>query len=156
MRAPKELQKRISDGSESDGCIRGIRCPAHYSPVMCLPAPDDAACLRGGRIALCSHTASSLTSMPKLVVPPLPLSGLFAVSKPSGPTSMSVLEDIKQLVCNSRLFVDARKLENRPRKDNKRRKRDVVKIGQGGTLDPLADGVLGIIHHYLSYCYVSD
>ncbi|KAF8559764.1 pseudouridylate synthase 4 [Imleria badia] len=80
--------------------------------------------------------------MPKVVLPPLPLSGLFAVSKPSGPTSMSVLEDIKQLVGNSRLFVDARKLENRPGKDGRKRRKDAIKIGQGGTLDPLADGVL--------------
>ncbi|KAI9571348.1 pseudouridine synthase [Boletus coccyginus] len=80
--------------------------------------------------------------MPKVLVPPLPLSGLFAVSKPSGPTSMSVLEDIKKLVGNSRLFVDARKLENRTGKDGRKRRKDTVKIGQGGTLDPLADGVL--------------
>lgn len=86
--------------------------------------------------------------MPKVVVPPLPLSGLFAVSKPSGPTSMSALEDIKQLVGNSRLFVDSRKLENRTGKESRKRRKgkDVVKIGQGGTLDPLADGVLGTIH----------
>lgn len=59
---------------------------------------------------------------------------------------MSVLEDIKQLVANSRLFVDARKLENRSGKDSRKRKKDALKIGQGGTLDPLADGVLGTIH----------
>jgi tRNA pseudouridine55 synthase len=59
---------------------------------------------------------------------------------------MSVLEDIKQLVGNSRLFVDARKLENRPGKDGRKRRKDAIKIGQGGTLDPLADGVLGKIH----------
>ena len=59
---------------------------------------------------------------------------------------MSVLEDIKQLVGNSRLFVDARKLENRTGKNSKKRRKDTVKIGQGGTLDPLADGVLGKTH----------
>lgn len=58
---------------------------------------------------------------------------------------MSVLEDIKQLVGNSRLFVDAGKLANRAGKDSKKRRKDVIKIGQGGTLDPLADGVLGKI-----------
>lgn len=84
--------------------------------------------------------------MPKVTVPPLPLSGLFAVAKPSGPTSMSVLEDIKQLVGNSRLFVDPRKLESRSGKDSRKRRKDAVKIGQGGTLDPLADGVLGTAH----------
>jgi len=80
--------------------------------------------------------------MPKVSIPPLPLSGLFAVAKPSGPTSMAVVEDIKQLVGNSRLFVDASKLENRTGKGSRKRRKDSVKIGQGGTLDPLADGVL--------------
>lgn len=59
---------------------------------------------------------------------------------------MSVLEDIKRLVGNSRLFVDPRKLENRTGKESRKRRKDAVKIGQGGTLDPLADGVLGTIH----------
>lgn len=60
---------------------------------------------------------------------------------------MSVVNDIKKLVVSSRLFVEADKL-NQPKsgKDKKRGRfaKDVVKIGQGGTLDPLADGVLGI------------
>ena len=84
--------------------------------------------------------------MPK-VLTSFPVSGLFAVAKPSGPTSMSVVNDIKQLVTSSRLFVEADKI-NQPKsaKEKKRGKfaKDVVKIGQGGTLDPLADGVLGI------------
>ncbi|KAH7889363.1 pseudouridine synthase [Phlebopus sp. FC_14] len=85
--------------------------------------------------------------MPKVSIPQLPLSGLFAVSKPSGPTSMSVLEDVKQLVVKSRLFVESGKLEKRVAGKGKsyKRGRDTVKIGQGGTLDPLADGVLGKI-----------
>ncbi|KAI6109502.1 pseudouridine synthase [Pisolithus sp. B1] len=72
--------------------------------------------------------------MPKVTSPHLPLSGLFAVYKPSGPTSMSVLEDIKKLICKSPLFADAT--------GKGKRAKDTVKIGQGGTLDPLADGVL--------------
>ncbi|KAF9227691.1 pseudouridine synthase [Gyrodon lividus] len=85
--------------------------------------------------------------MPKVAVSLLPLSGLFAVSKPSGPTSMSVIEDIKQLVSKSRLFVEVEKLENRaPGKEKTfnrgKRRKGSIKIGQGGTLDPLADGVL--------------
>ena len=61
---------------------------------------------------------------------------------------MSVINDIKQLVANSRLFVDAEKLEEKKRQGKSkkgsrgRHARDTVKIGQGGTLDPLADGVL--------------
>src|ERR1700683_5364058 len=86
--------------------------------------------------------------MPKVSLAALPVSALFAVAKPSGPTSMTIINDIKQLVAGSRLFVEAEKLEERKRKDKSNgshrgnRMRDVVKIGQGGTLDPLADGVL--------------
>jgi tRNA pseudouridine55 synthase len=81
--------------------------------------------------------------MPKVSSPVLPLSGLFAIAKPSGPTSMSVINDIKQLVANSRLFVTADKLEKGKRKVSRGKSKDTLKIGQGGTLDPLADGVLG-------------
>ena len=84
--------------------------------------------------------------MPK-VVTKFPVSGLFAVAKPSGPTSMAVVNDIKKLVIKSRLFVQEDKLNQRkPHKEKKRGRfgKEVVKIGQGGTLDPLADGVLGI------------
>ncbi|KAH9958304.1 pseudouridine synthase [Russula dissimulans] len=72
---------------------------------------------------------------------PLPLSGLFGIIKPSGPTSMHIVGELKKLVCNSRLFVDEEKLGKKAGK-KKTRRRDDVKIGQGGTLDPLADGVL--------------
>ncbi|KAI8998646.1 pseudouridylate synthase 4 [Trametes punicea] len=75
-----------------------------------------------------------------------PLSGLFGVVKPSGPTSMSLVNDIKQLVANSPVFVEESKLVQKAKQPRKRSKyrRDAVKIGQGGTLDPLADGVLVI------------
>jgi hypothetical protein len=58
---------------------------------------------------------------------------------------MSVINDVKQLVVNSRLFVEPEKLaKNKGNQLLKRRRmREAVKIGQGGTLDPLADGVLG-------------
>lgn len=86
--------------------------------------------------------------MPKISLSHLPLSGLFGVIKPSGPTSMSIINDVKQLVARSALFVEAEKLERTkgqkiPNKG--KRARDAIKIGQGGTLDPLADGVLGEI-----------
>ncbi|KAH9009693.1 pseudouridine synthase [Lactarius hengduanensis] len=76
--------------------------------------------------------------MPKS--PTLPLSGLFGVVKPSGPTSMHVVNQLKKLVNDSRLFVHKEKLEKTAGK--RRTRKDNVKIGQGGTLDPLADGVL--------------
>ncbi|KAF8077875.1 pseudouridylate synthase 4 [Lyophyllum atratum] len=82
--------------------------------------------------------------MPKVALPPFPLSGLFGVAKPSGPTSMSVINDVKLLIAQSRIFVEADKLEKTKGQKVKRgkRARDGIKIGQGGTLDPLADGVL--------------
>ena len=78
--------------------------------------------------------------MPKSLAS-LPISGLFGVIKPSGPTSMDIVNQLKGLINNSRLFVEEKKLEKVAGK--KRARRDKVKIGQGGTLDPLADGVLG-------------
>jgi tRNA pseudouridine55 synthase len=80
--------------------------------------------------------------MPKVSFPPLPLSGLFAVAKPSGPTSMSLVNDLKEILTTSRLFADTGKATNKGKKQGKRRQ-NALKIGQGGTLDPLADGVLG-------------
>ncbi|KAJ8517556.1 hypothetical protein ONZ45_g5258 [Pleurotus djamor] len=56
---------------------------------------------------------------------------------------MSIINDIKELVARSKLFVDAEKLKSVSKtKKIGRRGKDIVKIGQGGTLDPLADGVL--------------
>jgi len=55
---------------------------------------------------------------------------------------MHVVDQLKRLISNSRLFVDEEKLNRKP-PGKKRTRRDNVKIGQGGTLDPLADGVLG-------------
>lgn len=90
--------------------------------------------------------------MPKAMNPIFPLEGLFGLIKPSGPASMVLLDRLKPLFNESPLFVtdkderqriiDARK--NSSSAKNKRKKRkDAIKIGQGGTLDPLADGVLG-------------
>ncbi|KAA1469442.1 pseudouridine synthase [Dentipellis sp. KUC8613] len=85
--------------------------------------------------------------MPKATLPSLPLSGLFGIVKPSGPTSMDIINKAKILISNSRLFVEASKLEENKGKPKggrgRRRGKDSVKTGQGGTLDPLADGVLG-------------
>jgi hypothetical protein len=87
-------------------------------------------------------------TMPRASTASLPVSGLFALAKPSGPTSMAVVENVKRLVARSRLFVPPDKLVdsgNGKGKGKRRHKhREAVKIGQGGTLDPLADGVLGV------------
>ena len=99
--------------------------------------------------------------MPKATVPALPLSGIFAVIKPSGPTSMSLLTRLKPLFSSSKLFVPEAELDMprmgskypgaTPTTDKKQKKKPnwkkiskrYVKLGSGGTLDPLADGVLG-------------
>ncbi|KAJ9479502.1 tRNA pseudouridine synthase 4 [Pseudozyma hubeiensis] len=85
-----------------------------------------------------------------------PLSGVFGINKPSGPTSMSLLDDLKPLFASSPLFADAD--GNRSKDNNRKRGKfggkgrgkwaggvaGAPKLGQGGTLDPLAHGVLVI------------
>jgi len=84
--------------------------------------------------------------MPKVTVPSLPMSGLFGLIKPSGPTSMSLLNRMQPLLSKSKLFVDfekAEQLKDAPKSRKRRKRGGDVKVGQGGTLDPLADGVMG-------------
>ena len=81
---------------------------------------------------------------------------------------MAVLSDVKRLISASRLFVDAVSAEKNAEalyspsgkglgKDKGKRKRKnapglgfEAKSGQGGTLDPLADGVLGELKYSCS------
>ncbi|KAK8861487.1 tRNA pseudouridine(55) synthase [Kwoniella newhampshirensis] len=85
--------------------------------------------------------------MPKAAsTPSFPLNGLFPIAKPSGPSSMKCIDSITPLLLDSRLFDDPVK-RSQPQSRNKRKKNLThmgLKIGQGGTLDPLADGVLVI------------
>ncbi|KAL1701378.1 pseudouridine synthase [Schizophyllum commune] len=82
--------------------------------------------------------------MPKVATNAYPVSGLFAIAKPSGPTSMSLLNDLQPLIATSKLFVSEDKIKElkKNKKPSSKKYRQAVKIGQGGTLDPLADGVL--------------
>ncbi|ORY61162.1 pseudouridine synthase [Leucosporidium creatinivorum] len=81
-----------------------------------------------------------------------PLSCLFAVNKPTGVVSMQLLNKLQPLFGSSPLFQkDPQQLAanaggSKGGKPNRRRKwkEERVKMGQGGTLDPLADGVLVI------------
>jgi hypothetical protein len=105
------------------------------SAFVSLSRSDETACS-----FFVAYTLSILaTVMPKAPLPNLPVSALFGVIKPSGPTSMAVINNIKRLVSKSRLFVEPSKMGLK----GKSRGREAVKLGQGGTLDPLADGVLG-------------
>lgn len=87
--------------------------------------------------------------MPKVTFSSYPVSALFGVVKPSGPTSMNIVTEIQDLVARSKLFVEPQKLKRlksdvaQGKKIKGKRLRELVKVGQGGTLDPLADGVLG-------------
>ncbi|KAI9820969.1 MAG: hypothetical protein M1832_003441 [Thelocarpon impressellum] len=76
--------------------------------------------------------------------------GVLAVNKPTGISSAQVLRDLQKHFFSSKLFAPWLEAESarRARENNnqKRRRRDrrqpQVKIGHGGTLDPLATGVL--------------
>ncbi|GAA5989775.1 hypothetical protein JCM11641_006029 [Rhodosporidiobolus odoratus] len=79
-----------------------------------------------------------------------PLAALFAINKPTGIPSMTLLNKLQPLFQSSALFKDQSgtvKDEDKGKgkgKGGRRRKwkEEKVKMGQGGTLDPLADGVL--------------
>ncbi|SNX87233.1 related to tRNA pseudouridine synthase B [Melanopsichium pennsylvanicum] len=104
-----------------------------------------------GPIRNALRTAASATAS----ISTRPLSGIFGINKPSGPTSMSLLDELKPLFATSPLFADAdgKRSQDHSRKRGKFTKRGkdnkfaggvagAPKLGQGGTLDPLADGVL--------------
>ncbi|GAA5964173.1 hypothetical protein JCM21900_001494 [Sporobolomyces salmonicolor] len=85
--------------------------------------------------------------MPK--APKRPLSCLFALNKPTGQPSMTLLNKLQPLFASSQLFKDPSSAplhdqRNKGKGKGRRSKwKDArVKMGQGGTLDPLADGVL--------------
>lgn len=56
---------------------------------------------------------------------------------------MKLLDSLKHLFAESTLFQEKGRTNPVAQKNTKSGKRGPVKIGQGGTLDPLADGVLG-------------
>ncbi|KAG9228967.1 putative tRNA pseudouridine synthase 4 [Amylocarpus encephaloides] len=75
--------------------------------------------------------------------------GVFAINKPSGLSSAQVLRDCQSEFHKSKLFApylaeSKAKLmrENHNQRKRRREKDPRVKIGHGGTLDPLATGVL--------------
>ncbi|KAI1821999.1 trub family pseudouridylate synthase-containing protein [Xylaria intraflava] len=77
------------------------------------------------------------------------LDGVFGINKPVGMSSAQVIRDCQHHFDPSALFKPAmnRETENRKHESNTRKKRRKlkeihVKIGHGGTLDPLANGVL--------------
>ena len=75
-----------------------------------------------------------------------PLSCLFAINKPTGQVSMQLLNSLQPLFAASSLFAKQPEAVEQGGKGSRKRKwkAERVKMGQGGTLDPLADGVLVI------------
>lgn len=79
------------------------------------------------------------------------LEGIIGINKPTGPSSAQVLNDVQDHFTSSNLFApwldrerSRREVENTNQKKRRRGfHRDIkIKIGHGGTLDPLATGVL--------------
>lgn len=56
---------------------------------------------------------------------------------------MAIINDVKLLVTRSKLFMAEDKINKGKATKKSWRGKSDIKIGQGGTLDPLADGVLG-------------
>lgn len=81
-----------------------------------------------------------------------PLEGLLAINKPIGISSAEVIRQLQKIFKHSRIFHDTLEVERSRRNaeagnQRRRRKKDSathveVKIGHGGTLDPMASGVL--------------
>lgn len=71
------------------------------------------------------------------------MNGVFAVAKPGGsggPTSQDIVGKLKKIFSKSPVYLST--LKDGPKPKKRRRGPDYIKIGHGGTLDPLADGVL--------------
>ncbi|KAL8735963.1 MAG: hypothetical protein Q9166_000525 [cf. Caloplaca sp. 2 TL-2023] len=75
--------------------------------------------------------------------------GVFAINKPTSISSAQVLRDLQKAFNTSKLFapwLDAEKTrrarENKTQRQRRRDKHLQVKVGHGGTLDPMATGVL--------------
>jgi len=82
----------------------------------------------------------------------VPLEGVVAINKPSGISSAEAVRQLQRIFKPSRIFAETlaaekarreRESENQQRRRKKQSARNVeVKIGHGGTLDPMASGVL--------------
>ncbi|EPX71629.1 tRNA pseudouridine synthase [Schizosaccharomyces octosporus yFS286] len=71
--------------------------------------------------------------------------GLISINKPSGKSSAQCLNEIKAIISKSELAKFFQSDPPHPNDKNSKRKkwkRNDIKIGHGGTLDPLASGVL--------------
>lgn len=74
------------------------------------------------------------------------MEGVFAINKPPGATSRFVLDRVNRALSNTPIFQESlQKLQDSRKECGGRRWRTTkLKMGHGGTLDPLAEGVLVI------------
>lgn len=99
------------------------------------------------------------------------MNGIFAVNKPTGPSSADIIFQVKKALNASKLVEGSdANTGNKKKKFQKNRKKghqwwknkqqDIVKVGHGGTLDPLASGVVVVgvgegtrkLTHFLTDC----
>ena len=106
---------------------------------ICSPLP-----LRQQLRLLASHSHSEMSKSQGRIV-----EGLFAINKPSSISSAQVIRNLQRIFNPSNLFVPwlkaeraNRDLEYHYQRKRRNHKRIQVKIGHGGTLDPMATGVL--------------
>lgn len=137
---------RAEQSADEASKVKPVAEQAHPpNDTMVTPAAIASSAVGPIRNAVRSATSSATGSTSAR-----PLSGIFGINKPSGPTSMSLLDELKPLFASSTLFSDP---SGKPAPNGgKRFKRGrgkwaggvvgAPKLGQGGTLDPLADGVL--------------
>lgn len=115
-------------------------------------------------------TAKTLKTTPKSTL--RLMNGVFAVNKPSGRSSANLISELQELFTKSEVFADDLKAmknkmaydlgQDKKWKNKWKKKVDAakVKIGHGGTLDPLASGVLVVgvglgtkkLQYYLAEC----
>jgi tRNA pseudouridine55 synthase len=74
------------------------------------------------------------------------INGVFALNKPSGPSSQEIVSRIKNVVTDSHVFEqeykEYRGFQPVKSRGKRNKSRPYIRIGHGGTLDPIATGVL--------------
>ncbi|VVT55807.1 uncharacterized protein SAPINGB_P004748 [Magnusiomyces paraingens] len=133
--------------------------PVRQSPLSPLPQPSTTTSTTTNPTSLIS--IFNYTYPPFSTETPLNMEGIFAISKPSGPSSAQAVNALKTALNASpyvenssawaklngvkiKLTTDKRKKQWWYKKHDKKNSIGGVKVGHGGTLDPLASGVIVI------------
>lgn len=127
---------RPSGASAKDTWGRLMSTTAHFRPLSFIQSSPESAT----DIPDAPEPAATEPDAPAPEPEPLCRSeGLFSVAKPMDWTSSNVVSYIRGI-----LERDARERGANPAKVGRRNKARQIKVGHGGTLDPLATGVLVI------------